>query len=181
MSYEDYEDEPYVIIEKHSGGTGGFLLGLAIGAGLALLMAPQSGRKTRRDIERRAREARRRADELARDVSERVATQVERARAELEARIEQARRELDFRRQQVQSAVEAGRVAARDAREELERRIADTKAAYQAGVAVGRERAAASDRAGAAGESQGEADASNETSGGSTRRAARGVGRVPEA
>ena len=143
MSYEEYEDEPYVIIEKHSGGTGSFLLGIAIGAGMTLLLAPQSGRKTRRDIERRARLAKQRAEGIAHDVGDRMNEQLSRARSEVEAKLDSARTQIDFRRQQVQSAVQAGRVAARDAREELERRIADTKAAYQAGVSVGRERAEA--------------------------------------
>lgn len=134
MPYADYDAEPYVIVEKHSGGTGSFLIGVALGAGIALLLAPQSGRKTRRDIERRAREARDRAEEVAHDVSDRVSDRFARARSEVESRIDSAKSELDFRRQQVHSAVEAGRVAARDARAELERRIADTKAAYQAGV-----------------------------------------------
>ena len=52
----EYEDEePYVIIEKHSGSVGSLLLGVAIGAGLALLFAPQSGPETRRGISRQAR------------------------------------------------------------------------------------------------------------------------------
>jgi hypothetical protein len=36
-----------------------------------------------------------------------------------------------MKKEQVQRAMEAGRAAAQQAREELERRIADTKAAYQ--------------------------------------------------
>jgi gas vesicle protein len=40
-----------------------------IGAGLALLMAPQSGERTRRDIRRFARRAKSRADEAVDDLS----------------------------------------------------------------------------------------------------------------
>jgi len=43
-----------------------------------------------------------------------------------------------MKREQVQRAMEAGRTAARQAREELENRIAETKAAYDAGVSVAR-------------------------------------------
>jgi hypothetical protein len=43
-----------------------------------------------------------------------------------------------MRKQQVTRAVQAGRAAAQDARGELERRIAETKAAYQAGADVAR-------------------------------------------
>ena len=44
MRHHHDDDEPYVVIEK-SGGMGSFFLGLAIGAGLALLFAPKSGRE----------------------------------------------------------------------------------------------------------------------------------------
>ena len=44
------DDEPYVVIEKSSGGIGSFLMGIAVGAGIALLMAPSSGMETRRRL-----------------------------------------------------------------------------------------------------------------------------------
>jgi hypothetical protein len=72
------------------------------------------------------------------------------------SRVDRARDAVELKRQQVQRAVEAGRVAAAHAREDLERRIAETKAAYQpAGrrpgarwpaTAPGRPRAATSSR-----------------------------------
>ena len=52
--YEFDDDEPYVVIEKHEAGVGPFLVGLAVGAGIALLLAPRSGEETRRDTKRRA-------------------------------------------------------------------------------------------------------------------------------
>src|SRR4051812_1337229 len=58
---EDFDDEDgrYVVIEREKEGSsvGAFLLGAAIGAGLALLFAPQSGRETRAAIKRRAKNA----------------------------------------------------------------------------------------------------------------------------
>jgi hypothetical protein len=42
----DDDDEPYVVIEKHSPGVGSFLVGVMIGAGIALLVAPRSGGET---------------------------------------------------------------------------------------------------------------------------------------
>jgi hypothetical protein len=42
------------------------------------------------------------------------------------------------KKEQVHRAMEAGRAAAQEARDELERRIAETKAAYKAGAAVAR-------------------------------------------
>src|SRR4029078_5987754 len=67
MSRYDFEDDqPYVVIERRSeGGVGAFLLGIALGAGVALLLAPRSGEETRRDIKRRARRVRRAAENVA--------------------------------------------------------------------------------------------------------------------
>ncbi len=51
-----------VVIERRSGGgMGVFLLGLAVGAGLALLFAPQPGEGTPAPLSRKARKARRKA------------------------------------------------------------------------------------------------------------------------
>ena len=41
------EDLPYILVERDSGGSfGSFCLGALVGAGLALLFAPQSGEET---------------------------------------------------------------------------------------------------------------------------------------
>ena len=48
--HEEDEDERYYVIEERGGGLGSFLLGAVVGAGIALLIAPQSGEETRRDI-----------------------------------------------------------------------------------------------------------------------------------
>ncbi|HEY0971827.1 MAG TPA: YtxH domain-containing protein, partial [Gemmatimonadales bacterium] len=139
MGRYDYDDEePYVIIEKHSGSVGSLLMGVAIGAGLALLFAPQSGQDTRRGLERGARRARVRAVRLADEVKGTVADTIDQARSQVEQRIDDARHTVELRKQQVARAVEAGRAAAHQARTELERRIAEGKAAYEAGVAAAR-------------------------------------------
>lgn len=49
------------------------LAGAILGAGAALLVAPQTGRETRRDIARLARKTGRKLDGVAGDVAERVA------------------------------------------------------------------------------------------------------------
>src|SRR5437899_1059144 len=54
MRHQDHDEQPYIVIEKHSGGVGNLLLGVLIGAGVALLFAPRSGEETRSDISRRA-------------------------------------------------------------------------------------------------------------------------------
>lgn len=131
--YDFDDDGPYVVIEKHSGSLGSFFTGLAIGAGLALLFAPQSGIETRRKIRRRARQARDTAQGAVSDVTEGVADTFHDARRRVEDRIDDARRAMEMKREQVTRAVEAGRAAAHAAREELERRIAETKAEYNSG------------------------------------------------
>jgi gas vesicle protein len=135
----DEDDQPYIVIERHAdAGIGPFLLGLALGAGAALLLAPRSGAATRRDIKRRALRVRRAAENVANDVTDTVVDTFQDARRRVEDQIDSARHALDVKRQQVQRAMEAGRAAAQEARDELEQRIAETKAAYGAGAAVAR-------------------------------------------
>jgi gas vesicle protein len=135
--YEDEEpylvEEPYYIVERERGssGAGSLLLGLAVGAGLALLLAPQSGEETRRAIARRARRASEAAQDFVGDVSGTVADKFQDVRASVEERIEATLDTVDRKRRQVTNAFDAGRAAARQARGELEQRIAESKAAYK--------------------------------------------------
>ena len=145
MRHHDYDDEPYVVIEKHTGGVSTFLLGLAVGAGLALLFAPETGVEMRRRIARTARRARDAATAAVGDVTDRVTDTFDAARQQVEERIETARDAIEAKRDQVERAVVAGREAARLARRDLERRLAETKAAYNAGAQVARD--ARADRA----------------------------------
>ena len=136
----DEEDGRYVVIERGGGsGIGTFLLGAAIGAGLALLFAPKSGAETRADIRRRARQARDSATRVAGDVTERVTDTFQDARRRVEEQIDSAREAINAKRDQVRDAMDAGRAAADEARLDLETRIAETKAAYNAGAQVARE------------------------------------------
>ncbi|MEN8614241.1 YtxH domain-containing protein [Dehalogenimonas sp. THU2] len=50
----------------------GIMAGAAIGMGVGLLYAPQSGRKTRRDIEKQALEMKKRAEHFSETVKERA-------------------------------------------------------------------------------------------------------------
>jgi gas vesicle protein len=128
---EPYEGEPYVIVERRETGIGPFLIGLALGAGAALLFAPQSGEETRRGIAERARRAQDAAQDLVEDVSGTVADKFNEVRATVENRIEATLEAVDVKKRRVSNAFHAGRAAAREARGELEQRIAESKAAYK--------------------------------------------------
>lgn len=132
--YDLDEDEPFVVIEKHeSAGVTPFLVGLALGAGVALLFAPRSGRATRRDIKRRANRVRQAAENAVTDVTDTVVDSFQEARRKVEDQIDSVRQAVELKKQQVTRAVDAGRMAAEEARLELEQRIADSKAAYRSG------------------------------------------------
>ena len=97
-------DRDVIVVEPDSGSSIGWLLfGAAVGAGLALLIAPASGAETRRRITRSAR----RLNETARDTVEEIE---DTARA----------------------AVSRRRSGANQAREDLERRLADARARRRA-------------------------------------------------
>jgi len=128
---EAYYDEPYIIVERHETGIGSLLLGIAIGAGAALLFAPQSGEETRRGIARSARRAQEKAQDFVEDVSGTVADKFQEVRASVEERIEATIDAVDDKKRRVSNAFHAGRAAAREARGELEQRIAESKAAYK--------------------------------------------------
>lgn len=121
------DDQAVVVIEKSSGGLGGFLAGLAVGAGLALLLAPMSGEQARAELATRARRLRDRAEEEIDDLSDSIETGYERARASVEAGLDTARQRFDKGRSRAGEAVDAGKAAVRSARDELERRLAETR------------------------------------------------------
>lgn len=132
---EWYDDEPYaapyVIVERHEAGVGSFIVGLALGVGVALLLAPQSGEETRRSLARRARRAQDAAQELVEDMSGTVAEKFSDVRSRVEERIESTIDAVDAKTRKVSNAFQAGRAAARQSRGELEDRIAERKAAYK--------------------------------------------------
>ncbi len=129
--WDDDDDEPMIVIERNEPGIGTFVVGLAIGAGIALLFAPRSGEETRRDIERRARKIGDQAQDFVSEVTESVGQKLQDAKGSVENRFDSARNAVELKRRQVTNAVDAGRAAAQQARVELEQRIAETKAAYK--------------------------------------------------
>ena len=142
MARKDLDDDR-VIIERRSGSSiTALLTGIAIGAGLALIFAPQSGEETRHVLRRKARRARRlagnysddlkdraynireRAGRLVGETRERGRDIVEGARDKIEDTIDDPRRTIRDKRRAPGRAVEEGRAAARDARPHTARRPA---------------------------------------------------------
>jgi gas vesicle protein len=122
------DDDDRVVVVKKSGGITPFLVGLAVGAGLALLFAPASGAETRRRLAKSARRMTGAAADAVEDVAEKA-----------REGISSVRDKLTVKRAGVERAMKEGRVAAKQARQDLEKRLSETKAAYQAGVRVARE------------------------------------------
>jgi len=138
----DRDEAPYIVIERESGGgLGPFVLGALVGAGLALLLAPQSGEETQEEIKAGARKLTKAAQERAREVQH-----------DLEDRLSVARENLQARVESVKEAVDSGRQAALEAREDLERKLERSKAAYRAGMEAARDVAAVPAEAEEAGE-----------------------------
>ena len=116
MSTEN--DQPTVIIEKDGRPEiGAFLLGALVGAGIALLFAPSSGQETQR----------------------RIREQAGRLRALTEDRVRNLRDDLGSRLDSARKAADQGRLAASDARADLEDKLARSKAAYRAGLDAARD------------------------------------------
>jgi len=123
------DDLPYILVERDSGGSfGSFCLGALVGAGLALLFAPQSGEETQEEIRARAQKLRIAAEERMREVQ-----------VTLEDRLEHVREGVESHVELVRDAVESGRVAAEEARTDLEAKLERSKAAAKAGIAAVRE------------------------------------------
>lgn len=65
--------EQAVVIERRGGGgMGMFLLGVVVGAGIALLYAPQAGDETRAALRRGARRVKRRVRDAAEDARDEI-------------------------------------------------------------------------------------------------------------
>jgi gas vesicle protein len=125
----DFDGEPYVVIERDEPGIGTFLLGALVGAGAALLFAPRSGEATRRLIGERARQAGDTMRDAVEDVTDQVSARVAEVRDRVAEQVDEAREAVRRQQRQVVDAFDAGRETAIEARVELERRLAEAKAA----------------------------------------------------
>jgi gas vesicle protein len=129
MSHHD--EGPYIIIEQDGGGGGAmpFIWGALLGAGVALLLAPRSGRETQEELKKSLDRVRRAAEERVEDARETVLETVERTRDRFTEQVDTVRDAVQERVDRAGKAVDAGRQAAQGARQELERRVAEAKAA----------------------------------------------------
>jgi gas vesicle protein len=92
-------------------------------------MAPRTGEETREVLRSKGRRLRARAQGAADDLQGRFEDGYVRAKARVEEGIETARSGLTDLRTGTQDAVEAGKATVHSAREELERRLSDARAA----------------------------------------------------
>ncbi len=77
-----------------------FLLGGVVGAGLALLMAPQSGRETREKIK-----------EMAEDAKEKAARYTGQAKEKFSSTVEKGKDFVEEKKNLISTAIEAGKEA----------------------------------------------------------------------
>lgn len=125
----DRDEAPYIVIEREGGGgLGSFVLGALVGAGLALLLAPQSGEETQEEIKAGARKLKGVAQDRAREVQH-----------DLEDRFNAVRENVQARVESVREAVDSGRQAAVEARADLGQKLERSKAAYRAGIEAARD------------------------------------------
>lgn len=115
----DKDDLPYIVVERRSGGFSSFLWGALLGAGLALLYAPRSGKETRREIADGAQRLRDASEDAIRRAQQTMADSVDDLKDQVNARIDSARQAMD-----------AGREAARATRADLDRRVREAAAAH---------------------------------------------------
>lgn len=114
-------------LEQETFDAGLFLMGVvagaAIGAGVALLFAPQSGRETRHDLAESGAAVKDRVSTGYATLTDRAGATVEDARETVEDWISHTRDTLDETRRRLDAAVEAGREAYEDKKQELDAQV----------------------------------------------------------
>lgn len=116
----DHKDAPYIVVERQATGVSTFIWGAILGAGIALLFAPRTGKETRRELGNGMRKIRDSAEDTVQKVQKAVSGTIEEFRDQVNDRMDAARQ-----------AMEAGREAALRSRGDLERRVQEARAAQQ--------------------------------------------------
>ncbi|WP_420617488.1 YtxH domain-containing protein [Candidatus Palauibacter sp.] len=135
MSEQD--QQPYVVVERRASGVVAFLCGALVGAGVALLLAPKSGRETQADLKEGARRLREGTGERLTDLRDTLGERYDRTRDRVETQVGTFRRNVADRQKKAGEAIKAGKDAARQARSDLEARVSESKEAYRAALAEG--------------------------------------------
>ncbi len=132
--------ERTVIIERGGSSLWWFLVGGALGAGLALLFAPQSGDRTRRIVGRKLGKLRDAADEALDELRGALSPEegVHRSLAKSEDDADELEEAGPEEAAEASNSKPAGnsRPAAASARQELERRLADARTRRQRALAA---------------------------------------------
>jgi gas vesicle protein len=121
------DDREVIIVEQdRNSGIGLFLLGAALGAGIALLLAPASGEETRQRLQREARRLKSSAEDAFDDFKEHF----DEFREDVEDKVDDVKTSVVRATKALKGDGEprtrkSGTAAAR---EELERRLADARA-----------------------------------------------------
>lgn len=122
-------EQPVVVVERSDSGLGVFVIGALLGAAVGLLFAPRAGAETRRMLRTKGRDLWSAAVDKAEDLRDLVEEGYEHNKARVEEGIETVRRSIDDRRTAARDVADAGRAAVHSAREELERRLSEARAA----------------------------------------------------
>lgn len=126
-------DREVIVVEPDGGSAIGWLLfGAAVGAGLALLLAPASGAETRRRLSRSAQRLKATAADALDEIRDEFEDLTERATDTLDDVKEAARDTVEELEDGARAAATRRRGGVSQAREELERRLADARARRRA-------------------------------------------------
>ncbi len=137
MSESEQDQQPYVIVERRASGVVAFVCGALVGAGVALLLAPKSGRETQADLREGARRFKEGTGERLTDLRDTLGDRYDRTRDQVGTRVGAFRRNVADRQKKAGEALKAGKDAARQARSDLEARVSESKEAYRAALAEG--------------------------------------------
>ena len=120
-------DEVVYVREERAPGLAWFVAGAVIGAGVALLFAPQSGAETRRQLKRKARRFRQMAEDGLDELGDRWEEGKERMRETIREGAHRVRERVQDARERAEETVEGVRSAGQTAREELEHRLSEAR------------------------------------------------------
>jgi gas vesicle protein len=110
----------------------GFVIGVLVGAAATILLAPQSGEETRSRIREKGVELGRRAEEIQIQARERADTIQSQARERADTIQSQAREKADEIQSQAKNAIDRGKTAAAEKRQELLSQLEQETAADEA-------------------------------------------------